>query len=109
MAPCNTQGKYRIGAIVWIKTPHSKCTCTLRMGHVMEIISPQSVQVDGVPHHVKDLWPVVWSKPSSDDKSDSDDSARLVYLKSDSLSVASDISTLPADANVASCSNSQQY
>ena len=61
--------------------------------------------VNGVLHHVKDLWPVVRLKPSSDEESDSEDSARLVYLKSDPLRVASDISTLPADANMASCSD----
>ena len=79
MAPCNAQGKYRIGDVVWVKTLHSKCADTLRIGHVIEIISPLSVQVDGVPHHVKDLRPVVGSKPS-DDESDSGDCERLVYL-----------------------------
>ena len=69
-APCNAQGKYRNGDIVWFKTPHSKCTDKLRMGHVTEIISSQPVLVDSVPHHVKDLWPVVGSKLSSDDESD---------------------------------------
>ena len=77
----------------------------LRMGHVTKIISSQSVQVDGVPRHVKDLQLVIGSKPSSDDESDFEDSARLVYLKSNLLSIASDISTLPADTNMASCSD----
>ena len=58
-----------------------------------------------MPHHVKDPRPVVGSKPSSDNESNCEDSARLVYLKLDPLSVASDISHLPADANVASCSD----
>ena len=70
IAPCNMQGKYRIGNVVWVKVPHSKCMEKLKMGHVTEIISSQLVQVDGMPHHLKDLWPVVGSKPSSDDKSD---------------------------------------
>ena len=55
--------------------------------------------------HIKDLQPVVGSKTSSEDESGSEDSARLVYLKLNPLSIASDISTLPADANVASCSD----
>ena len=58
------------GDIVWIKTPHSKCTDKLRMRHVTKIISLQLVHIDGVPHHVKDLQPVVGSKPSSDNESD---------------------------------------
>ena len=53
----------------------------------------------------KDLRLVVGSKLSSDDESDSEDSAQLVHLKSDPLSIVSDISTLPADTNVASCSD----
>ena len=85
MAPCNMREKYRIGDVVWVKTPHSKCTDKLRMGHV---ISPQSVQVDGMPCHVKNLQPVIGSKPSSDDESDSEDSVQLVYLKLDPLGVA---------------------
>ncbi len=35
------------------------------------------LRVDGVLRQVKDLWPVVGSKPLSDDESDSEDSARL--------------------------------
>ena len=75
MASCNVQGKHKIDDVVWIKTPHSKCMDKLKMGHVTEIISPQSVQVDGMLCHIKDLRPVVESKPSSDDESDSEDSA----------------------------------
>ena len=69
----------------------------LRMGHVTEIISPQSVWVDTLPCHVKDLRPLVGSKASSDDESDAEDSAQLVYLKLDPLNVTSDISTLPVE------------
>ena len=58
-----------------------------------------------MPRHVKDLRPIVGSKPSPDDESNSEDSARLAYLKSDPQSVASDINTLSADVNVASCSD----
>ena len=80
MSPCKAQGKYRIGDVVCVKTPHSNCIDKLRMGYVIEIISLQSVRVDRVPCHVKDLQQVVGSKPSSDDESDSEDSAQFVYL-----------------------------
>ena len=65
MAPCNAHGRYRIGNTVWVKTPHNKCKDKFRMGRVTEIISSQSVRVDSVPHHVKDLRSVVGSQPSS--------------------------------------------
>ena len=77
MAPCNVQGKYRLG----------------------------NVQVMGMLCHIKDLRPIVGSKPSSDNESDSEGNAQFVYLKSDLLSIATDISTLPADANLISCSD----
>ena len=69
------------------------------MEHVTEII-PQSVRVDGVPRLVKNLQPVVGAKPSSDDENDSEDSARLVYLKSGPLSDASEIRTLGEKGNL---------
>ena len=59
------------------------------MGHVTKISNLQSVWIDGVPYHVKDLPSVVGSKLSSDE-SDSEDGAQLMYLKLDPLSVGSE-------------------
>ena len=42
---------------MWFKTSQNRCTTKFDNGRVTEVISPQSVLVDGVPHHVKDLRP----------------------------------------------------
>ena len=55
-----TRGKYEKGDMVWIKNPRGKCTIKYSTGRVIEVISPQSVKIDEVPHHVNDLWPVIW-------------------------------------------------
>ena len=51
-----TRGKYGKGDVVWVKNPHSKWTTKYSTSRVTEVISPQSVKIDGVPRHVKDLW-----------------------------------------------------
>ena len=40
---------------MWFKTAKNRCTTKFGKGRVTEVISPQSVLVDGVPRHVKDL------------------------------------------------------
>ena len=55
------------------------------MGHVTQVNSLQSVQIDRLPHQVKDLHPFVGSKPSSGHGSDSEESEQLVNLRSDAL------------------------
>ena len=42
---------------MWFKTVQNRCTTKFGKGQVTEVISPQSVLVDGVPRHVKDLRP----------------------------------------------------
>ena len=83
--------------MVWVKNPRSKCTTKYITGRVTEVISPQSVKIDGVPRHVKDLRPVIQMQLSSSDESDSEDSERLIYLNSDPLDSDSDASRLPTD------------
>ena len=61
------------------------------------MISLQSVKIDGVPHHVKDLQPVIQMQLSLSDKSDSEDSEHLIYLNSDLLDSDSNASSLPTD------------
>ena len=50
-----TKGMYEKGDAVWVKNPHGKCTTKYSTGRVTEVISPQSVKIDGVSRHVKDL------------------------------------------------------
>ena len=92
-----TRGKYEKGDVVWVKNPCGKCTTKNSTGCVTEVISPQSVKIDGVPHHVKDLRPVIQMQLSSSDESDSEDSECLIYLNSDLLDSDSDASSLPTD------------
>ena len=47
-----TRGKYEKGDVVWVKNPCSKCTTKYSTGRVTEVISPQSVKIDGVPRYV---------------------------------------------------------
>ena len=51
-----------MGDIVWVKTLHGKRTTKLIIGHVNQVNSPQSVQIDGIPRHMKDLCPFMGSK-----------------------------------------------
>ena len=88
---------YEKGDVVWVKNPHGKCTTEYGTGRITEVISPQSVKIDGVPRHVKDLGPVIQTQLSSSDESDSEDSERLIYLNSDPLDYDSDASSLPTD------------
>ena len=48
---------HQVGNRVWFKTAQNRCTTKFGKGQVTEVISPQSVLVDGVPCHVKDLRP----------------------------------------------------
>ena len=82
-----TRGKYEKGEVVWVKNPRGKCTIKYSTGRVTEVISPHSVKIDRVPHHVKDLRPVIQTQLSSSDESDSEDSERLIYLNSNPLEV----------------------
>ena len=92
-----TRGKYEKGDVVRVKNPHSKCTTKYSTGRVTEVISLQSLKIDGVPRHVKDLRPVMQTQLSSSDESDSEDSEHLIYLNSNLLDSDSDDSSLLTD------------
>ena len=46
---------YQVGNHVWFKTAQNWCTTKFSKSRVTKVISPQSILVDGVPYHVKDL------------------------------------------------------
>ena len=48
---------YQVRNRVRFKTPQNWCTTKFSKGRVTEVISLQSVLVDGIPRHVKDLHP----------------------------------------------------
>ena len=47
--------RYEVGDDVWVKGPQNKCFKKFKCGKVTGVISPQAVEVDGIPRHVKDL------------------------------------------------------
>ena len=55
------------------------------------------MKIDEVPCHVKDFRPVMQMQLSSSDKSNSEDSERLIYLNSNPLDSDSDASSLLND------------
>ena len=60
---------------MWVKAPHSQCTTKFNSGQMTGMISPQSLLVDGIPRHVKDLYPrfsFTVSEKDSDNTSESD-------------------------------------
>ena len=63
--PEMTRRKYEKGGVVWVKNPRGKYTTKYSTSRVTEVISPQSVKIDGVPHHVKDIQPVIRTQLSS--------------------------------------------
>ena len=46
---------YQVGNHVWFKTAQNQCITKFGKGQVTEVISPQSIFVDGIPCHMKDL------------------------------------------------------
>ena len=50
-----TTGMYEKGDAVWVRNPRGKCMTKFSTGRITEVISLQSVKIDGVPRHVKDL------------------------------------------------------
>ena len=51
------QRPYQVGDRVWVKAPQNRCTTNFSKGEVTKISSPQSILVDGILRHVKDLRP----------------------------------------------------
>lgn len=40
---------------MWVKAPHGWCNSRYQVSHVMGTVSPQTIMVNGIPHHLKDL------------------------------------------------------
>ena len=71
--PRITGGRYKKGDIVWVKTPHGRCTAKFGTRRITEVTSQQAVQVNRTPCHVKDLHPFLGSHPSDDNGVTKDD------------------------------------
>lgn len=53
--PRRTAGPYQVGDAVWVKPPGSRCHSRFAIGTVTGVVSDLSVEVDGMPRHVRDL------------------------------------------------------
>ncbi|KAG0726852.1 hypothetical protein GWK47_035774 [Chionoecetes opilio] len=49
------QHRYSVGDRVWIRHPSRRCNSRSLEGTVTRLVSPQNVEVDGMPRHVRDL------------------------------------------------------
>ena len=80
-SPASAQNRYCLGDPVWVKPPRYRCMSKFQEGTVTELISPQTVIVDGIPRHVKDMRP--WTNAilsgGTDDET-SDDSGYIQCL-----------------------------
>ena len=47
--------KYEVGDRVWVRDPSRRCDKQSSLGTVTKVISAQTVEVDGMPRHVRDL------------------------------------------------------
>ena len=73
MSPASAQNRYHHGNPVWVKPPRYQYISKFQEGTVIEVISPQTVIVDGAPHHVKDMRPrtnAIWSGGTDAETSD---------------------------------------
>ena len=46
---------YDAGDSVWVKPPEARCHTKYKLGTVTKVISEQTMEVDGMPRHVRDL------------------------------------------------------
>ncbi|XP_043202630.1 uncharacterized protein LOC122370793 [Amphibalanus amphitrite] len=51
------ESRYHVGDAVWVKSPRARCDEQYGRGVVTGVVSPQTVEVDGVPRHVRHLRP----------------------------------------------------
>ena len=79
-----------MGDHVWVKSLNARCTTKFGSGKIDEIISPQTMLIDGIPHHVKDVHPCCASSTLEDNEEDNaqfkDDPDPLlpIWISSDS-------------------------
>ena len=72
-------GPYRIGDPIWVKPLDSRCISKFKKGLVTDVVSEQSVSVNGTPRHVKDLRPALEITPSvSDSEQESSENELLI-------------------------------
>ncbi|KAF0294842.1 Intracisternal A-particle Pol-related polyprotein [Amphibalanus amphitrite] len=53
--PARREGDFQVGDAVWVRRPGTRCTERSVRGTVSGVVSPQVVEVGGVPWHIRDL------------------------------------------------------
>ena len=53
--PTRPEGDFQVGDEVWVRKPGTRCTERSARGTVTGVVSPQVVEVGGMPWHVRDL------------------------------------------------------
>ena len=53
--PVAIDSPYDVGDSVWVKPPEARCHTKYKLGTVTKVISEQTIEVDGMPRHVRDL------------------------------------------------------
>ncbi len=48
-------GPYDVGDAVWVKPSENRCHTKYQLGTVTRVVSEQTMEVDGMPRHVRDL------------------------------------------------------
>lgn len=81
-----TEGEYK-GTLSGSRL-RGKCITKFGTGHVTEVVSQQSVRVNGTPRHVRDLRPFLGSNPTTDE--DTEDSEQPIYVELGSTTDHSD-------------------
>ena len=49
------QSPHKVGDIVFVKLPNTRCTTPWIKGEVTNLLSPWKLEIDGIPHHIKDV------------------------------------------------------
>lgn len=51
----DSANRFKVGDTVWVRPVASRCNVQYDRGIVTNVLSPQAVEIDGVPRHVKDV------------------------------------------------------
>ena len=95
------EGEYK-DDVTWVKTLHAKHTTKSKTGHITEVVSLQSVWIDEILCHVKDLQPFSRSYLLLSNERDTKVSEWLIFLGSGPPNDGSKISSQPVDADKSS-------
>ena len=59
------QCRFSVGDQVWVRDPSRRCDVPSSLGTVSRVVSPQNVEVDGIPRHVRDLRLALLRRPEA--------------------------------------------